>query len=222
MPKVTQVEPQKKNPQRFNVFLDGKFAFGADEDLIVENRLIPGKEIDQAMLDKLLFESEVGKMSDRLYNLLSIRLRSEKEVRDYLRKKNFEKRIKEKEEISDVGIEFLIDRFKRKGLINDKVFAEAWVESRRRSKKKGIQVLKMELYQKGIDREIIEEIFSETLGGESEENLARQSLEKKLNSWKNLPELELRKKATEFLVRRGFEYSLAKTVIDNLIKKEYN
>ena len=54
MPKVTSVEPQKKNSKRFNVFLDGQFAFGADEDLVVNYRLVPGKIIEQKDLEKLI------------------------------------------------------------------------------------------------------------------------------------------------------------------------
>ena len=92
MGKITSVEPQKKNPKRFNVFIDGEFAFGADEDLVVNYRLIPGKNIDSQVFKKLLSEAEVGKLMERMYNLFSIRQRSEKEVRDYLKLKK-EKRL---------------------------------------------------------------------------------------------------------------------------------
>ena len=43
MSKITSVEPQKKNPKRFSIFLDGEFAFGADEDLVVDKRLVVAK-----------------------------------------------------------------------------------------------------------------------------------------------------------------------------------
>ena len=57
MPKITSVEPQKKNLRRFNVYLDGEFAFGADEDLVVNKRLVVGKEISKEDLEKILFEA---------------------------------------------------------------------------------------------------------------------------------------------------------------------
>src|SRR3989344_4623647 len=108
MPKITEVVPQKKNPHRFNIYLDGQFAFGADEDLVVEYRLIKDKVIDQVLLDKLLFEAEVGKLMERMYALFNKRARSEKEIRDYFRIKNYELRIKNKELISDLVIEQVI------------------------------------------------------------------------------------------------------------------
>lgn len=220
--KVTLVEPQKRNPpagragpRRFNIFLDGVFGFGADEDTIIKFRLIPGKEISQNELDNILQETEVGKLMARMYNLFNIRQRTEKEVRGYFKRLNFKNKISNKEEFGGLVLEKVIDNLKNKGMINDRVFAEAWVESRRRSKLKGKNVIKAELLQKGISREIIEEILSdESTQPESEMDLAKKALEKKARLLKNLPVQEFRKKATEFLTRKGFEYSVSKKVID--------
>ena len=209
MSKITSAEPQKNNPHRFNIFLDGEFAFGADEDLVVNRRLVVGKVITPEDLDKILFEAEIGKLMERMYRWFSIRQHSEKEVRDYFR-------IRRKEEISQLTVDSLVEVLKKKGLVNDLEFAKAWVEARRRSKQKGIRVIKAELYQKGIDKEIMEQVISGQVTGDSEEELAKQALEKKLKYWKNLNSLELKKKSYEFLARRGFEYD----VIEKIIKKE--
>ncbi len=220
MPKITQIEPQKKNSHRFNIYLDGQFAFGADEDTVVDYRLLVSKEIFPEDLPKILFETEVGLLMGRMYNLFSVRLRSEKEVRNYLRGLNFKRKLKGDEQLSEVVIESLIEKLKQKEMINDTQFAVSWVESRRRNKQKGTNAIKAELYQKGIDREIIEEVISGQSSEVSEEDLAKQALEKKLKAWKNLPELDFKKKAVEFLVRRGFEYSLAKEIVENYFKEE--
>ncbi len=226
---ITAVEPQKKNPKRFNIFLDGKFAFGADEDLVVSQRLTTGKIIKQEDLDKLVFEASVGKLMERMYGLFSLRQRSEKEVKDYLKTLSFKRKLKDQEEISEMVTSLLIERLKLKGLINDLEFAKAWVQSRRRSKQKGINALKAELYQKGISKEIIEEVVSSQPAspnrGEpsavSEEELARKALEKKMKSWRNLEHQKLKQKAVEFLMRKGFDYGLAKSVVEKLLEKRY-
>ncbi len=160
MLKVTSVEPQKKNPKRFNVCLDGEFAFGADEDLVVNRRLVVGKIIAPEDMEKILFEAEVGKLMEKMYRWFSLRQHSEKEVRDYFRVKNAELRMKKEEERSQVVIDVVIEALKKKGLLNDLEFAKAWVEARRKSKQKGIRAIKAELFQKGIDKEIIEEVVS--------------------------------------------------------------
>lgn len=219
MAKITSVESQKRNPKRFNLFLDGEFAFGADEDLVVNRRLVVGKIINPEELEKILFEAEVGKLMERMYRLWNVRARSEKEVRDYLRNLSFKRKVKGQAEISDSVIDLLISKLKQKRLLSDEEFAKAWVEGRRRSKKKGKVALKQELFQKGIDREIIDEVLDQTTN-EEEEELAKQALEKKIRTWRNLDSLELRTKAIEFLLRRGFEYGMVKGIIEKIMKKE--
>ena len=111
--KITQVDQQKRNPRRFNVYLDGQFGFGVDEDLIVDRRLIIGKELSPADLEKILFETEVGKLMVRVYTLLNIRLRTEKEIRDYMRALSFKRKVKGDDEISEMVIESLIEKLKQ-------------------------------------------------------------------------------------------------------------
>jgi regulatory protein len=209
--KVTEVSPQKKNPRRFNVFLDGQFAFGADEDLIVGFRLLPGKEVSPTEVEKLIYEAEVGKLMERVYGLLNVRARSEKEIRDYLKRLSFKRKVKEQDEISEMTTEQLIERLKNKGLLNDEEFATTWVDARRRSKQKGSRALQSELAQKGIDRKTVQKVMEENQV--DEEKLAKEALEKKMRVWQNLPEQEFKKKATDFLLRRGFDYFLVKKVV---------
>lgn len=219
MTKITSVEPQKssyakaserRRIRRYNVFLDGKFGFAADEDLVVEFRLVPGKVIDQVNLKALLFEAEVGKLMERMYKLWNIRPRSEKEVRNYFR-------IKGKELASDPIVDLVIKKLKQKGLLDDKKFAKEWMEAR--SKKYGKNRIRQELYQKGIDKEIVNEVIE---NGENSEQITQQALEKKLRVWKNLKALEFKKKAYGYLIRRGFEYEIVKKVIEKYIRREYN
>lgn len=219
MSKITSVEPQKKNPKRFNIFLDGLFAFGADEDLVVEKRLILGKSLDVSDVEQLLFEAEVGKLIERMYRLFNIRQRSEKEIRDYLKNLSFKRKIKETEEVSIQATELLISKLKQKGFLNDLEFARSWFESR--SKKKGIQVIKAELYKKGINKEIIEEVISHQASTIRQKEVAERLLETRWLRLKNLPILEKKKKAYEFLLRRGFDIDLVKEAVEKLLEKEY-
>lgn len=219
MPKITSVELQKKNQKRFNVFLDGQFAFGADEDLVVDYRLVLGKILDQELVEKLLFEAEVGKLIERIYGLFNIRQRSEKEVKDYLRNLSFKRKVKDQEEISIQSIDLVIEKLKQKRLLNDEEFAKSWVEVR--SKKKGITAIKAELYKKGISKEIIDRVVSLQSSDIRQEEVAGRLLEKRWSRLHSLPPLERKRKAYEFLLRRGFEYELVKQIVEKLTKKEY-
>ncbi len=215
--KITSVDPQKNTPRRFNIFLDGEFAFGAGEDLVVNRRLVVGKEINLEDLDKILFEAEVGKMMERMYRWFGIRQRSEKEAREYLRNLSFKRKIKEKDEISQIVVDSIVDKLKKKGILDDVQFARAWTESRLR--KYGPQRIKAELFQKGIGREIIEEVISLQSTVDREKEVAVKLLAKKVEVWRNLPSLVFKKKAYDFLLRRGFGYSQVKDIVANFIEK---
>lgn len=218
MPTITSVEVQKNNPHRFNIFLEGQFAFGADEDTVVNLRLIPGKIIEESSLQKILFEVEVGKLMERMYSLFNVRRRSEKEIRDYLKNLSFKRKTKGIDEISSMVEESLIEKLKQKKMLDDEQFAKSWVESRRRSKNKGIIAIKSELFRKGIDKVVVEKVLNNGFD-ESEEELALKAMEKKIRIWKNLPKIEFKKKAYGFLQRKGFISDTIITVIEKITKK---
>lgn len=46
MPFITKISTQKKNTERFNIFLDDKYAFSVDADVLVKFELKKGKELD--------------------------------------------------------------------------------------------------------------------------------------------------------------------------------
>lgn len=86
MPKITKIQPQKKE-ERFNIYVDGKFAFGLDAETVVKSGLKVGQEISEKEIEKLVFENETNKLMEKALRFLSFRPRSESEVRQYLKKK---------------------------------------------------------------------------------------------------------------------------------------
>lgn len=161
--------------------------------------------------------TSVDKLIEQLDKLFSIRPRSEKEVRDYFRAKNYKLKIKNKEQISDSLIDLVIQKLKKQNILNDLEFAKAWMESK--SKKYGVNRIKQELYRKGIERDIIGEIILKQSTGSSGQ-VAYQALEKKWKIWQHSPFLEKKKKSYEFLIRRGFEYDVVKNVVEKFLQKE--
>lgn len=221
MKTVSRVQRQIKNNLRFNIYLDGEFAFGADEDTVVNFRLLKGREISEEELEKILLETEIGKLMERMYDLFGRRQRSEREVRDYMRNLSFKRKLKDQEEISETIVDMVIERLKVKQLLNDEQFAQDWMKARQVSKKKGQIAIKSELMQKGISKEVIDQLISETVTEESEQKLAEEALEKKLRSFRLLDVQEFKQKALQFLMRKGFTYDIAKDVVEEFVKKVY-
>lgn len=152
---------------------------------------------------------------EKLYNLslryLQIRQRSEKEVREYLKKKQATPEV----------IEKIIAKLHDYNFLNDALFAKLWVESRSRAKPRSKWLLQRELSQKGIAKEIIEHTLIEESGA-TDLALAKQAIERRIVRFRDLPRQEVYQKVGGFLARRGFSWETSKRAIDDLLGKEYN
>jgi regulatory protein len=204
---ITRLEPQKKNPQRFNVYLDGEFAFGISR--AAAPWLTEGNQLSQEKVDDLQKKDQFEVAYQRAINFLSYRIRSEKEIRQNLNK----------HQIPEEIIDGVLDRLRDASLVNDLEFATQWVENRVQFKPRGKRALSSELFQKGIPNQIIEDVIADL----NEEELATKLARKKITKLTGLDEKAFQKKLSGFLTRAGFPYHISKELIYNLwneIEKE--
>ena len=200
MKKITAISVQKKNPNRVNIYLDGEFAFGVAR--ITAAWLKNGDELSDEKIAKLLAEDTREWAYQQALLYLSYRVRSEKEIRQNLKK----------HEISEDVIEEILERLHKAGLANDKEFAQTWVENRSTFRPRSRRALAMELRQKGLDDETVHSAVS----GVNEEALAYEAAQKRLGRLKGLEWSDFRKKLSEFLARRGFPYSVVAPIVTRL------
>ncbi len=62
-------------------------------------------------------------------------------------------------------VEGAITRMTELGMLDDAAFAQAWVESRDRSRPRGERAIRVELGQKGLDKGVIDEVLSARRAG---------------------------------------------------------
>ena len=203
---ITKITPQKNNLHRKSVFLNGRFAFGADEVLIREFHLEEDKRLSPQELKQILWSADREKLKEKAYRYLAIRPRSEKELRQKLRLKGAGAKL----------IEEVVGELKDKGLIDDQKFAQSWAESRMANKPMGKFLLRRELLQKGIKRDTIEQVVQETYREEDEVELARNLLRRKARMYKNPEEVKIKKRMADFLLRRGFSYDVVRQAIKGI------
>ena len=140
------------------------------------------------------------------HRLLNVRPRSEKELKDRLFRKGFDR----------TTVYSVIPLLKEKNVIDDFRFAKLWIESRMRVSPKGEVLLRKELRDKGVPDGIIEEVLAEK---EKDENtLARTLVADKMKTLKSLPKEKARKKIFDFLARRGFDFDVIEDVIKGYVK----
>lgn len=141
------------------------------------------------------------KIYDRVFRLVSIRPRSVKEIKSWLSRKK----------IGEKSGQEVIDRLIKLELLDDRKFAEWWVEQRTNFSPRGRKILHYELRVKGMSKDIIEEVLDKA--GIDEEKIASDLLEKKSSRWKDLPADVARQKISEFLARKGFSWEVVKKVL---------
>jgi regulatory protein len=219
MAKITLIEPQKKKSERVNVFIDGQFAFGLSLELVYEKKLAIGQVLSEQQIIDLVQADQVEKLTNKSLRFLSFRPRSEKEIRDNLILAEKRKRKEEKSEIEnslyEKSVEKVIEKLKKIDQVDDLEFARWWVEQRSRFNPRGAPIIKAELFKKGVDKEIINEVLNK----EGEEELALKFLEKKKQFLKRMDKGEFKTKMTQVLVRRGFTWEVAKKAVDTLLEE---
>lgn len=196
---ISDIKQQVKRQDRYSIYVDGKYVFSFSESELLNLALRIGQEFDQEGLDQLKKTAIEDKAYTRSLDLLSRRSRSEWELRDYLKRKDYEPDI----------IEKIVTRLSDRGYINDKKFAESWVNNRRLLKSTSKRKLNMELKQKRVPEEIINEVLAE------DETDERQVLRNLVTKKRQQSRYQDTQKLMQYLMRQGFNYDDVKHVVSN-------
>ena len=200
MPVITSIK-QQKNKNRVNVYLDDKFGFGIDLDNFVLLHLKVNQELTEEEIEKVVKKAEFQKTFDKLLRFAMVRPRSEKEIRDYFRRKKVHESMHEE----------LFEKLKHFELIDDEKFAKWWIDQRANFKPKPKRILIQELRIKGIGKEIIDTVLSEEVV--DEEKMARELLEKRAYKWNSLDPKIAKQKKFQYLAGKGFSWETIEKVV---------
>ncbi len=209
--KITEIIQAKKNSERVNLFLNNRFWIGLGKNDLLSLKLTTGKVIDEDEKRDIEARSLEGKLKERAIRFLQLRPRSIKEVRDYLIMKN-KIDIEEAESI----ITYLLDR----EYLSDEKFAKWYAEYKNSASANGLNKIKMELLQKGIDKSIIATTFdtlkaTENFDSDQQEKI--QAFIKKVSpNIKAKNDYEFKSKLTQKLLARGFRYEEIKALIKSI------
>ena len=208
MMKITAISVAKRDKNRVNISVDGKYRFSLDAYQLVELGIKVGSEYNEAELVTLQQESQFGKVYGRALEYCSMRPHSMREVKDYLYRKTRQIRDKTGKLRPGVAPEIAIrvfDRLCEKKYIDDTKFAHYWVENRSVSKGSSLRKISAELRIKGVSNAIISKELAD-----SERNDISE-LQKIVNKKrKHYPD---EKKFIAYLARLGFCYSDIQKVI---------
>jgi len=124
-------------------------------------------------------------------------------------------------------VDRLVARLKTAKFLDDMQFALWFIRSRTTFKPKGKRLISLELMQKGIKKDLIDEAFASFDSAQEEisepvrdeVSLAKALLEKKHKKYEGMERQERFNKAGSMLARRGFDLDTIKQAIDVVFGK---
>lgn len=197
--KITDIKQQVKRQGRYSIFVDEKYSFSLSESELMTSGIRNGREYSPAELDELQDRAVLDKAYMRSLDLIARRARSEWEIRDYLKRKDYDEEV----------VEVTLNKLSKAGYVDDEKFARAWVDNRRLLKATSKQRLTQELRQKRVSDEIIKQVLEadET----DERDVLRELIAKKRSQTKYQDNIKL----MQYLMRQGFSYGDIKVAMSN-------
>lgn len=193
---ITDIRKRKKAMSA--VYIDGEYAVELDTEFLEENGIRVGVSLTDEQLHRLIEDSGLKRAKSKALYLLSHRDHSRKELKDKI-----------KRDYDDKSAELAVQRMEELGFINDEAFAEKYAHDLLFIKKYSVRRTRYELIQKGIDKELSEEIIEKLNPDEREliTSLVNKKYLKKLNDEKG------RRQTFNALQRLGYSFEDIRAVI---------
>lgn len=200
---ISKIEPQKRKG-RYNVYINEEFAFGVDEEVLIRFGLTKGLHVNEELQKQIENEDSFYKAYQKTLNYLSYSLRTEKQLKDYLIKK----------ELSHFT-DRIIEKLKKARLIDDLIYAESYVRSMANVNQKGPNNIIQDLKSRGVSEEHIFSALDEYPEEKQLEN-AIDLASKKWNKTKNSSQFESIQKVKQYIVNKGFSFEMADKAVSSI------
>lgn len=201
MKKVTAIRSGKRG-KRVNVYLNEKFAFSLEAEVAVKEGLRTEQALSEDEIEELKKADLFQRCLTAAFHFLSYRPRSEAELRQRLNRRGFD----------GDNVAAVLARLKERGLVDDLAFAQFWKDNRESFRPRSQWLTRLELRQKGVSEEIIEQVATQV---DDEDSAYRAALSKA----RRLPTADydgFRRRLGQYLKRRGFGYGLIKPTVERV------
>ena len=208
---------QKKN-NKYKILLEDNRVIETYDEVIIKENILYKKEITEELKNKIEKENKQYEMYNNVLKYIKTKLRSETEIREYIRKNEIDKKIEES----------IIKKLKETQLINDNIYVHAYIHDKIMFTNDGPNKIKKELSKNKIEEALIEEEIEKIDKEEVLEKLKKLRL-KKINTNTKYSNNMLKQKLINYFMNLGYEKNDIVEIIENnqtqnneIIKKEYN
>jgi regulatory protein len=200
---ITKIKRICGKRSQYGVYFDGSPALELSDWTIGKFSLHAGNDLDEQTIEKLKSAEAETRAKNIAINFLSYRPRSSKEVIFHLTKKGFEPEC----------AEIVARQLQSIKMIDDNLFAYAFVRDRLKRKPMGHALLRQQLLAKGISSAMADKVLAELVSLQSQQVSALQAAKRKIqltqHSTKIIDTKKRKKRILDYLLRRGFTYEIA-------------
>lgn len=203
MSEITSIEPQVKDKNRCNVYIDGRFYCGIKLEVAIKYRLKAGMHIEKEKLDEIQLETEKSQAVDKAMTHLSATMKTEWQMRDFLAKKGYTAAV----------IDYVMERLAYYNFVDDYAYCRAYVNS---VSGKGRRAIEADLIKRKAKREAIASVLDEF---EESDDEAFELLQKYLRG-KEINKANIMK-GYKYLLSKGFSYDTAQSATEKIGNEDY-
>lgn len=200
--KIEKYELTKKNI--YNVYLSNGEVLELNGKVITDNELLIKKEIDNELYDKLKRDNTICMLMDTSVKYIDRRLRSIKELKDYLKNK----------EEDTIIIEEVIDKLIDNKYLDDDRFTKAFIKDKLNFTNWGDYKIKNELKRLGVNEEIIYNNISNIDNNIYYERISK-IIDKDISTNKKYNGIKLKNKIYNHLLTLGYNKEKVISIINN-------
>jgi len=203
---ITSIRPTQKNPKRVSIRIGRKVVATLAQSKAADLGLHVGQAWDDQLASLVAQASVYDKALRQAMNRLNRRAMSRSDLDFKLKKLGYEQPVREE----------VLDTLTEMQFLDDEAYGRALIDATLRRKPAGPQLLRQKLFQKGIDRSLIERLVSDATDAQDLAPGAVDLARKKLRTMQRF-DLETRKRRLYgLLARRGFNPDTISSVMAEL------
>ncbi len=204
---ITRLEVQKRRTDHASVYVNGAFAFGVHQDLVLQYGLHEGRALSTREQQRIERDDEALRAKAAALGYLAHKPRTEGEVPPRLAQRDY----------GAAAIDEAVARLRELDYVDDAAYAQDYVRARFASKGYGPVRIRRELAERDVAAHLIDRALEEQMDAEKTLEAARGHARKK---WKRLrgedDPRRRQQKLYDYLWRRGFTTDTIRRVMDEL------
>lgn len=188
---------EKIGQAKYRLYLSNGEVIDTYDEVILKNNLLLKKELDAYLYQKIQTESKLQEYYNACIKYISVRIRSTKEIIDYLKRKN----------VTEEDINYITTKLTKEKYLDDNYFCQCFIKDKLKFTSMGEYKIIYELKKHNINSSLIEQnqyLITKEIMIEKIDKI----IQKKLETNHKLDKQKLRNKLYNQLLNSGYSSSL--------------